>query len=376
MMSETAIAAPPAANARVFLLTFIAIIAVFVIILALDLSLAKIERIETESHAASLYAEGNAMLATGRVDAAVDRFGAAVALERDSTAYAVALGESILSRGDAREAEATLLPRLEANQTDGAINLAMARVVLKERRVDDAVSYYHRAIYGRWPADRALNRNAARSELIDVLAKAQRREELLAELLPLQDVSSDIAFRKKLANLFLVARSPVRAADMFRAILRATPDDPDAYAGLGEASLARGNFRTATADLRLASQGRPGDRRIDSLRTLADTALFLDPEEARANMRERYQRGLNFLHRTLASTMTCSGVQQIAALRAAADSVTALDRAHLPPAKLDVQNDANLLLADQVWKLRPASCPMATFGDQALALVHAAIAQR
>ncbi|MEP6731918.1 MAG: tetratricopeptide repeat protein [bacterium] len=375
-MSDNAGAVRAGASTRVFVLSFVAIIVAFLVMLTLDLSLAKIERLETASHAASLYADGNTLLGASRVEDAIDRFGLAVTLERDSAKYVVGLGEAILARGEPRQAEATLTPRIEADPTDGALNLAMARVLTKEGRVDDAVSYYHRAIYGRWPADRTLNRNQTRSELIDVLAKAQRREELLAELLQLQDVSSDIAFRKKLARLFLVAQSPTRAADMFRAILRSSPADPDAYAGLGEAALARGNFRTAQADLRIANQRRPGDLRIDSVLTIADTALYLDPEDARAGASENYRRGLRFLHRTVASVTACSGARQIPAVRVVADSANALDRALLPAATRDAQNDANLALSARVWKLRPASCPIVTSGDQALAMVHAAMAQR
>jgi hypothetical protein len=60
----------------------------------------------------------------------------------------------------------------------------MGRILVKEGRFPEAISYFRRAIYGHWNEDAAGNRLRVRFELIDLLAQRNSKEELLAELLP------------------------------------------------------------------------------------------------------------------------------------------------------------------------------------------------
>ena len=64
---------------------------------------------------------------------------------------------------------------------------------------------------------RRENRLRVRFELIDLLAQRNSKEELLAELLPIQDEAPrDLKTRTQMGRLFLLAGSPARAADIFR----------------------------------------------------------------------------------------------------------------------------------------------------------------
>ena len=91
---------------------------------------------------------------------------------------------------------------LDRAENDGAVNLTMAHVMMREGRVADAKAYFHRAIFGRWGADSIVRRTQARFELIDLLSRRGAPGELLAELLPLDATSPDsIALRRRLGHL-------------------------------------------------------------------------------------------------------------------------------------------------------------------------------
>jgi tetratricopeptide (TPR) repeat protein len=105
---------------------------------------------------------------------------------------------------------------LETDPTDAFASLILARVLKEEARYREAVSYFHRAIYGRFSDDPEGNRLKTRFELIDVLAERKSKEELLAQLLAVADEApGDLKTRKRIGRLFLAAGSPSRAAEVF-----------------------------------------------------------------------------------------------------------------------------------------------------------------
>lgn len=353
-----------------FVSTFGAAILAIVVLFAFDLTLAKIDRSESASHAADLYAEGRGLLAGGDARGAVDRFASAFAIERENRDYALALGEALLADGRVREAETTLDALLSRAETDGAANLAMARVLVRANRVEEAKSYYHRAIYGRWRGDAPHQRLRARLELIDLLARRHENRELLAELLPLQDIAADsLALRRRLGHLFIAAGSPARGASIFRDLLRRDRSDADAYAGLGEAALAAGNFRTARADLHQAHRLDPGNPHVAALLAVADTIVTLDPEQRGLGAAERLARARAVLARTIAVLQRCLPAGP-------AESGRLLDAQRLlarvtPAAEQDRATDAILTSASELWTARPERCATdATVGGDALAHIQ------
>ena len=261
-MTETGVRATAqfrVANASVFMGTIAGIVVLIGLLLTFDVFLAHLDHRASAARADTEYQSGLAALRAGRPSDAADHFGTAVSIDRSNVNYALALGEAMLQEGRTTDAEATLRALLARAENDGAVNLTMAHVMLREARTEDAKAYLHRAIFGRWGADSVERRNQARFELIDLLAARGAPRELLAELLPFEDVSPDsVALRRRLGKLFILAGSPVRAAAMFRDVLKRDPTDAEAYAGLGETAIAAGNLRTARADLteaaRLASR--------------------------------------------------------------------------------------------------------------------------
>ncbi len=363
-------AAPtPTATVAEFVATFAVILGAIVGLLLFDTALARVDLTERKAYAAREFGLGERLTAQGRTEQGIEHLRTASTLDGDNSAYGVALAQAILADGRPGEAEQILLPLLERNETDGATTLAMARVLAKEGKLDEAKSYYHRAIYGLWPVGAEKNRTAARFELIDLLAHANARQELLAELLPIQaDSTSDVAQRKKIARLFVVAGSPARAVLTFRELLRRDPRDADSYVGLAEAALSLGDFATARIDLLAAQKLMPEDS--VSLRgriALTDSVISLDPTQSGLSLPEQVRRSRNLVQMTLTSMRTCLGVQapQVAAALDSASLLLVAGRA----AGQAQSVEQNLSLAEQLWGLRRSRCaPEAQ--DGALTLVH------
>lgn len=363
-------AAPtPTASVAEFVATFAVILGAIVGLLLFDTALARVDVTERKAYAAREFGLGDRLTAQGGIEEGIEHLRTATTLDGDNSAYGVALAQAILADGRPAEAEELLLPLLARNETDGATTLAMARVLAKEGKLDEAKSYYHRAIYGLWPVGAEKNRTAARFELIDLLAHANARQELLAELLPIQgDSTSDVAQRKKIARLFVVAGSPARAVLTFRELLRRDPRDADSYVGLAEAALSLGDFATARTDLLAAQKLMPEDSvSLKGRIALTDSVISLDPTQSGLSLPEQVRRSRNLVQMTLASMRTCLGVQapQVAAALDSASLLLVAGRA----AGQAQSVEQNLSLAEQLWGLRRSRCaPEAR--DGALTLIH------
>ena len=369
--TRTAPAPPPTASAPEFLATFAAILVAIALFLGVDAWLARVDRAESRAHAANLYADGRQLLARGDSRAAIERFSSAVAIERANVAYQIGLAEALFADGRVGDAESILEAALDRAEMDGAANLLMARVQLALGHGEEAKSYFHRAIYGRWRGDTIHERLQARFELISLLSRQGARQELLAELLPIQDLALDsIELQRKLGHLFIQAGSPSRGVEIFRKLLQHSPSDGDAYAGMGEAALALGNFRTARADLRMAARLLPRDTSIARQLVLADSVLLLDPMQRGIGSAFRQQRSRSVLALTLDVVGRCPS-RDDSQLRTLTDSARALLAATSERAAA-VESDAMLTSAADLWNARPESCARANSATTgALALIQA-----
>src|SRR4029078_8584314 len=146
--ARAGMAADPTPGAQNFLTTFALIFAVIAALFVADTFLAGVQRRAGRAEAEARYREGEAYLAKGDAGRAIDRLKAATAIERTNSRYALALGDALLRSGKGQEAAAVLNPVLERDPDDGAASLAMARVLRTAGRPEDAISFYHRAIFG------------------------------------------------------------------------------------------------------------------------------------------------------------------------------------------------------------------------------------
>ena len=100
----------------------------------------------------------------------------------------------------------------------------------------EAISYYHRAIYGRWSRRSAPNRirQPARADRSPCPERCEAGT--VAELLPLEGLGvTDTALQRRMAHLYVQAGSAARGAAIFRGLLQLSPRDADALTGLGGA---------------------------------------------------------------------------------------------------------------------------------------------
>ena len=365
---------PPTATASEFVLTLTLTLGAIVVLIIGDTALARADREATRTTAAEEYRVGVNLIAHKRLPDAIEHLRTAATLDRERPVYTVALAQAVLGQGRANDAEQMLIPLLERDATDGGANLAMARVLTKQGRADEAKSYYHRAIYGIWPGDAARSRAIARFELIDLLAQTGAKQELLAELLPIEDESpEDTVLRKKVANFFVLAGSPAKASDIYRDLLRKSPRDADAYVGLGRAALAMGNYPVARNDFLAAQRIAPEDSSIARTIKLADSVIAIDPTQRGLGLDEQVRRSRQLVQMTIKSAHKCLDVEapQVAA---ALDSVA---RSLVAPAGVVSRAqavDENISLAGALWRMREGRCTGRP-EDEALALVQDRIGQ-
>lgn len=370
-------ATTPSSSARQFLRTLTLVALAIMGVFALDTFLANMEGSESHAEAVRLYAEGQHLLDQGKNDDAVSRFADALAIERTNREYQLALARAELAAGQLAQAETTLGGILLADSTGGPANLLMARVLVKQGKIPEAISYYHRAVYGTWPSDAEANQLKVRFELIDLLAQYNRKEELLGELLAVQDQApDDVATRLRIGGMFLEAGSPSRAADVFEQLLkeRTSATQPAetaaAYAGLGEADFARGDYRAAANDFSAAVRLNPQDQASAQRLDLSNRVLMLDPARRGLDQAERFRRSRELLDMTVHALEACSNPPDLEPARKSL-------AARVPAGKLDSAAEADLDLAEQLWQARTAACgpapPQPT--EQALALVLQKAAQ-
>lgn len=374
-------AAQPLARARAPKFGVILIVlAVIAALTAIDFSLENAQDDELANQARTAYNSGVHFLQAGKADDAVEAFRKAHALERSNTLYELQLVAALTAAGKTQEAEPLANEVLDADRNDGAANLVVAGLRLKEGKLADAIAYYHRAIYGEWPQDPVAHRIAARMELIDLLVKENRRQDLLAELLPLaEEARANLQIQARLAELFLIAGSPERAAEVARRLIQREPANPDWHAALAEADLALGDYHAARAEFSAASSRRPQDANLKAKAQLASTLASLDPTPRNLTSLEKYQRSEQILGAAQQDLEKClqtrpngASEEQNALLERAADAMEA-------PRPQQISNELaerNLALAQQIWQARVNACgPSAAPDEQPLRLIMAKLAQ-
>ena len=232
--------------------------------------------------------------------------------------------------------------------------------MVRQGKLDQASAYYHRAIYGIWPENPVRHRVEVRLELANLLASQHSSQQLLAELLPLEtEAQTDVAIRKQVARLYLVAKTPERAGAAYRALIRDDPDDPDNYAGLGEAELAVGNYRAAEVAFQTALRhGAQVQNRLDLATQLAD----LDPTPRRLSTAEKFTRSARILQLARDALASCASTDQ--ARNLLSEPVT------------NEMAEKFLALAQDIWRLRLDTCavPLSP-SDEPLRLIMAKLSQ-
>jgi tetratricopeptide (TPR) repeat protein len=351
------------ASAGAFVGTLALVVAGIAALFAIDTVLAQADRAANHAEARRLFDEGTRLQARGEMRAALERLRSAVAAERENALYQRGLAVALLAAGRPGDAETVLAERLQHDPTDAQASLMMARALAREGKTRQAIAFYHRAIFGEWDQPERAQRVEARFELVALLAAEHARDQLFAELLPLEsEAPADPATRRRIAHLYLAAGSPLRAAAMFRDLARQDRRDADSYAGLGEAELLQGNYRAARRALATGLALRPGNQGIAARLTLLEQVLALDPTQRGIGRRAQFGRSAVLLALTVTAADSCPGAERTPPQAALLDSARATLARPAPGAiALDAAVDAQVSLAVRVWQSRPQGCPTPTF---------------
>jgi len=221
---------------------------------------------------------GVADLNAKRSEAAVIEFRSALLYSPDDYSYQLNLAEALIGVKRTAEASAYLLNLWDREPGNGLVNLELARIAAQRGEIDQAVRYYHDAVYAAWPRDQESKRPAARLELINLLLRIKDLGDAQAELIALAaNVGDDPAQQGTVGDLFAKAGDYEHALVSYRIALRADRHNPTALAGVGYAAFQLGQYPLAQHYLQQAIAVRPNDTQSAQLLQTTEMVLRMDP---------------------------------------------------------------------------------------------------
>ncbi len=241
----------------------LALLAMLAVIMFLAVTgLSRAYHAQRESLGNRWFTRGVADLNAKRFDDAVKDFRGALLYSRDNYDYQLNLAEALIGLRRTGEAYAYLLNLWEREPEDGVVNLELARIAAQRSQTEQAVRYYHDAVYAAWPADQNAERRDARLELIELLLRNNEKAEAQAELIALAENGGDNPVQQEhLGELFVRAQDYEHALAAYRESLKGERRNPPALAGAGYAAFQLGRYPVAQRYLQAAVAGNPDDAR-------------------------------------------------------------------------------------------------------------------
>jgi tetratricopeptide (TPR) repeat protein/CBS domain-containing protein len=330
-------------------------------------------RSQRGGRAEQYFKTGGELLLQGREQEAVEQFRSALSISPDNQQYRLSLGLTLAKTGHPDEGAVYLNEVLKRDPNNGAGNLGLARIAAARGKTSDAITYYHRAIYGSWPAGEENNRLEARFELAAYLKKSSLQKEAIAELLAaLEQARNTDAAKKRIGRLLLEYGSPRQAAEVSQDVLRANNRDAQAWVSLGMAELAQDDYLAARNAFRNAVRFDPLDEQSRKQLELADRILALDPNAIGVRASGRYQRSVEILTGALKMAEPCRTAANGPAIDQARKALAQRPRR----GEIDDAIDMNLDLAVRLWKSAKNLCPSQQQKDEALDRVLARLSRQ
>ena len=221
---------------------------------------------------------GIADLQAHRYGTAVTDFRTALLYSRDNYSYQLNLAEALLGLKRTNEAYAYLINLWDREPENGLVNLELARIAAQRHETDQALRYYHNAIYATWPGDQATERRDTRLELIDFLLKINAHPQAQAELIALAaNLGNDPSDQARLADLFLQTRDYEHALAAYRQVLKSDSHSATALAGAGLAAFQLGRYPLSQKYLEAAVAADPNDPESAAQLKTAELVMRMDP---------------------------------------------------------------------------------------------------
>ena len=234
------------------------------------------------------YSRGVGDLSARRFESAVTEFRAALLYSRDNYVYQLNLAEALIGLRRTGEASAYLVNLWDRQPEDGLVNLELGRIAGQKGQTEQALRYYHNAVYAAWPGDQEVKRREARLELIEYLLSIHARAQAQSELIALEEnLGEDPAQQERVGDLFLQAQDYEHALGSYHLSLRSDRHNEGALAGAGMAAFQLGRYPLAERYLQAAVAGNPGDAQsADRLKT-TELVLRMDPFRRQISVAQR-----------------------------------------------------------------------------------------
>src|SRR5579863_4580070 len=228
-----------------------------------------------------------------RYDSAVLEFRAALRYSRDNYLYQFNLAEALIGEKHMGEAYAYLIGLWDRQPEDGLVNRELARIAAQQGETEQALRYYHNAIYATWSQpggadDEEAQRRETRLELIEFLLNLGAKTQAQSELIALAaNTGNDSGQEAQIGELFLRAQDYEHALTAYRASLRVNRHDAAAQAGAGFAAFQLGQYEVAHRYLEAATLSDSNDSKSADLLKTTELVLQMDP----------FQRGISAVQR-------------------------------------------------------------------------------
>ncbi len=250
--------------------------------------LSRLYQAQQESLATEWSARGVHDLNAGHYKLAITEFQTALQYSRGNDDYQLSLAQALLGLDRTDEAYAYLINLWDRQPENGMVNLELARIAVERSQTEQALRFYHNAIYATWPGNLEAERRKTRLELIDYLLRINERTQAESQLIALEaNTGDDAAQQAQLGALFLKVQDNGRALAAFRESLKRERRNPAAYAGAGAAAFHLGMYPMAERYLQEAVSAAPQDAASAALLKTTQYVLRLDPYRPQISVAER-----------------------------------------------------------------------------------------
>jgi tetratricopeptide (TPR) repeat protein len=361
---------------EIALLLFLCIIALSLFFFT-RLVAAKYRNLEAAS-ARSWFQFGDRMLREGDTEEAATAFRNAALNQRGNAQYTLALAGALVAANHLEEAQHVLLRLRDAAPEKGEVNLTLAQLAAKQGNIEDAVHYYHTALYGIWPPDGIeMKLRGIRVELVRLLLDHDDKNRALSELLALsRDLSQDDAqVQTQAGQLFLEASDPQHALERFLLALQVDSNNVEALVGAGRSEFELQSYAEARKHLRAAVKNGAEPETARELLQITEAILLSDPLAPGLSSTERSRRLIQGFRQASERLTRCQaeGGTQVVESPLFAGLRTEVDAAagKLSPATL--RRDAELLRSslNLIYRIEIAAqtCGKSSPLDRALVLI-------
>lgn len=234
------------------------------------------------------FTRGATDLKAQRFDRAVSEFRTALLYSRDNYDYQLNLAQALIGLKRTDEADAYLINLWEREPDNGRVNLELARIAAQKKQTEQALRYYHNAIYTIWPGDQEVERREARLELIEFLLSINAKAQAQAELIALAaNLDQDPAQHARAGDLFLRTQDYEHALSEYLLSLKSERHNSAVSAGAGWAAFELGRYPLAQRYLQAAVSADPSDAQSAARLKTAELVLQMDPFRRQISAAER-----------------------------------------------------------------------------------------